>query len=175
VVKNAHPQVILIISSQKYYNNSRSINMPNATNMVARFSGLLTYSDGTTGQFAGQFDENGLISLNNQPDGQINFINAVSDEDWLMEMVNLLDPGGPLAVPSKLAVTKTMTDMAAELSGHVSYDDGTHGGFITQYTHKTGAYVPTGGSVYNFQQALDNSALLTRFYTLIGTIAGFVV
>ena len=139
--------------------------------MVARFSGIVTYSDGSKGQFAGHLDERGLVSLNDQSDGQINIINALSGEAWMTEMIMALDVSGTSVIPPDLATTKTVTDLTAELSGHVAYDDGTHGGFITQYTHKTGAYIPSGGDVANWERALGNVTLLNNLMNLFEEMA----
>ena len=101
--------------------------------IVARLSGIVSYADESHEQFAGHLDERGIVSINCC---LINSQRAVSRVDaqsqWLTQMFNQL--GGTFTLNTvSTSDHKVVTSLTTQISGHVAYDDNTHGGFIAEY------------------------------------------
>jgi len=139
--------------------------------ITARFSGIVSYTDGSHEQFAGHLDERGNVSLNCGAESQRAVGRATSQVQWLANMLNQLSGTVALNPPTPPA-GKTVRSMTASLSGHVAYDDNTHGGFVVEYHPKVGAHVPTGGDTTNWTRALASSQLLANLNTLLEAVAG---
>ena len=138
-------------------------------NVIARISGIVTYSDGSIQQFSGHIDDQSNVSYNNTGEAQEAFAQADTDATWIDSMFALLG-GTVLFTPTAAAVDKTVTDMVAEISGRTSYDDQTWGDFISQYVD--GAFVPSGGAISFWTDAVAYSPTLTKLTTLLETVAG---
>jgi len=74
--------------------------------------------------------------------------------------------------PDPTPATKTVVGLQMELSGMVAYDNNDKGGFIVQYTDKTGAFTPSGGDDEHWQAALDNSEALANLVALFESVVG---
>lgn len=138
--------------------------------VVARFAGIVAYNDNSHQQFAGHLDDKGNIALNSGAEGRQAVYRVQNDKNWLEDMLALLS--GTVTLSPAAVAAKTVTDLTAEISGHVAFDDNTHGGFIVQYTKKAGAHIPSGGDVDNWTRALQNSSTLQRLIDLFDVIAG---
>ena len=140
-------------------------------NITARFSGIVSYADGSHEQFAGHLDERGNISVNSTPESQRAVGQTTTQNQWLETMLAQL--GGTVALsPPTPPAGKVVTSLTSSISGHVAYDDNTHGGFVAEYHPKVGAYVPSGGDTANWDNALANSQALQNLNTLFETVAG---
>ena len=139
--------------------------------ITARFSGIVSYADGSHEQFAGHLDERGNISVNCSLESQRAVGQCTDQNQWLEDMLTQL--GGTVTlVPPTPPAGKVVTSATSQISGHVAYDDNTHGGFVAEFSPKVGAFVPTGGDVANWEEALADSAALQNLNTLFQTVAG---
>mgnify|MGYP003421838707 CR=1 FL=1 len=95
-------------------------------NFVGRISGIVSYSDQSTGQFAVTVDEKGNFATNSPEDNKINAYLLLTQKSswWLNIMTPLLEPhaqpafGAPPILPNK-----TVTGFAGSISGTIVYDD----------------------------------------------------
>ncbi len=137
--------------------------------LVARFSGLVTFSDGSVQQIAGHIDDAGNISMNSAEESGLALLEVLRQGTWVQDMLTLLAPGtfhmDGIGVPQK-----TVTSLVGECSGRIAYADGSWGDWIAQYTPQTGAFVPDGGSVDHFTAALADSAALNALERLFEAI-----
>lgn len=140
-------------------------------NITARFSGIVSYADGSHEQFAGHLDERGNISANCLVESQRAVGQVDSQVQWLGNMLNQLSGTITLNPPTPPA-GRTVTSLACQLSGHVAYDDNTHGGFVVEYNPKVGAFTPEGGDPANWTAALANSQALQNLNGLLAAVAG---
>lgn len=138
--------------------------------ITARFSGIVSYADGSHEQFAGHLDERGNISVNCTLESQ-RAIGQTNQNQWLENMLAQLS-GTIILNPPTPPASKIVTSLTSSISGHVAYDDNTHGGFVAEYHPKIGAYVPSGGDATNWDNALANSQALRNLNTLFETVAG---
>ena len=140
-------------------------------NIVARFSGIVSYSDGSHEQFAGHLDERGNISVNCAVESQRAVGQATDQGDWLETMLAQL--GGTVTLHSPTPPAgKTVTSLTSSISGHVAYDNNTHGGFVAEYHPKVGSHIPSGGDPAHWESALANSQALQNLNALFATVAG---
>lgn len=140
-------------------------------NITARFSGIVSYADGSHEQFAGHLDERGNISVNSTIESQ-RAVGQINDQaQWLGNMLSLLSGTITLNPPTPPA-GKEVTSLASQISGHVAYDDNTHGGFVAEYHPKVGAFIPSGGDPTNWDNALANSQALQNLNALFEVVAG---
>ena len=139
--------------------------------ITARFSGIVSYSDGSHEQFAGHLDERGNISSNSVAESQRAIGQASNQVQWLGNMLSQLSGTITLHSPTPPA-GKTVTSLTSQISGHVAYDNGTHGGFIAEYSPKVGAFTPSGGDPTNWTNALADSPALQNLNALFVSIAG---
>jgi hypothetical protein len=139
--------------------------------ITARFSGIVSYADGDHEQFAGHLDERGNISSNCTLESQRAVGQTNDQAQWLGNMLAQLSGTITLNPPTPPA-GKEVTSMTSQISGHVAYDNNTHGGFVAEYSPKVGAFVPEGGDLDNWTQALANSQALQNLNALFAAVAG---
>lgn len=137
---------------------------------VGRLSGIVTYSDQTTGQFAAHIDEIGNVSVNagdavnltdNLPNDSNQTMVEVFSKGWLTSVLNAVTgSGNPITLSLVGTPVKTVTDAVIHFSGRVSRDDNTWGDYAAEYMSKTGVHVLTGSEPINQVSgpALDNVA-----------------
>jgi len=139
--------------------------------ITARFSGIVSYSDGSHEQFAGHLDERGNISVNCPLESQHAIGQTTTQNQWLRNMLAQLNGTITLNPPTPPA-SKTVTSLTSLISGHIAYDDNTHGGFVAEYHPKVGAHIPSGGDLTNWNAALANNQVLQNLNTLFQAVAG---
>jgi len=139
-------------------------------NITARFSGIVSYADGGHEQFAGHLDERGNISTNYTPEGQRAIGQVTTQNQWLENMLSRLSGTAVLNPPAPPA-SRIVTSLTSQISGHVAYDDNTHGGFVAEFHPKVGAHIPEGGDSINWDNALANSQALQNLNILFKTMA----
>lgn len=103
---------------------------------IGRISGIVTYADGSKGQFAAHIDDKGIVSTNVPTDSKQSLVEVLSDENWLESMLTMLSD--TLAISPVGTPSKEVTGMIAEFSGRIARDNGTWADFCVQYTPKTG-------------------------------------
>jgi len=129
--------------------------------VVARLSGVVSYSDGSSDQFAVHLDDRGNLSYNSKAGSSQAIKEVDSDANWLDLM---LAPLTDLSLSPSGTPVKTVTGMSAELSGRVSVDAPTGAApawedFIVQFTTNTGdagvlgASQPIGGTASAWAKA----------------------
>jgi hypothetical protein len=95
-------------------------------NFVGRISGIVSYSDQSTGQFAVTVDEKGNFATNSPEDNKANAYLLLTQRSswWLNIMTPLLEPHAQPAfgIPPILP-DKTVTGFAGSISGTIVYDD----------------------------------------------------
>ena len=145
-------------------------------NVIARISGVVTYQDGGVQQFAAHLDDQGNLSYNDSSESEDALYQTITDNSWVDDMIALL--GGTVTLsPGVATPDKTVTSLAAELSGRVSYDDQTTGDFIVQFiggvgTLAIGEFVPSGGDIIFWQDAIQASDTLAKLTSVFETVAG---
>jgi len=114
---------------------------------IGRFSGIVTYSDGSHQQFAVQRDERGNLSLNDAAESaeailEDQNVNMTIGDTLTSQIEAMLDLVSTTLVLSPAGTpTKTVTDVAAHFMGRIARDDNTFEDFGTSYTVKSGAIV----------------------------------
>lgn len=105
-------------------------------NFVGRLSGIITYSDGTVGQFAVTVDERGNYSTNDLDDNVLNgYLLLTQKAQWWLNIIDpMLTPraatgyGMPPLLPDK-----TVNGFSGNISGIISYDDNTTDSFSSSW------------------------------------------
>lgn len=137
--------------------------------VMARISGLVTYSNGYTQSFAAHLDDQGNVSYNNLTENVEATYHVTNDQNWLENMLALL---GTMAVTPASSSNRNVSNFVGEISGRVALDNQTWGDFIAQYNSQVGAFLPTGGSVTYWTTAIANSTILASLTDMLEGIAG---
>lgn len=95
--------------------------------VIARFSGIVTYSDNSSASFAVHLDDRGRVSYNGKPSplgtGMLAGKQAVREVDvdtnWIESMIA---PLTGTSLTTSGTTSKTVTGLVAEFSGRVSID-----------------------------------------------------
>jgi hypothetical protein len=116
-----------------------------------RFSGTITYSDGTTDNFMATLDDRGTVSLNipgnNIIDSQA-ILEVQNHEQWLQNMLALVS--STLALNPDGTPRKTPTDATLHFSGRIGRNNNTTEDFGVQYERKVGSWTIMGSEdTYN--------------------------
>ncbi len=148
-----------------------------ADNIVARISGVVTFDDQSVEQFSVHIDDNGFVSTNNISDSRDALQQVDADQSWFNDMLSDLTSGNTSISPTVTPTDKTVTDLVAEISGWISDDSGTHGGFIVQFREgvlRTGDELTgeAGESAANWTAAVAVSEVLARLVTLFQVVTG---
>lgn len=114
---------------------------------IGRLSGIVSYSDGSSEQFAAHRDERGNISVNSGVSSTYNESNhalreVTTDNNDLESMLALVK--NTLTFLPTGSATKTVNGLVAELSGRIGRDNDTWEDFCVQYTSRTGAMIVEG-------------------------------
>lgn len=144
--------------------------MATPLSVIARFSGQVTYTDDSHQQFAGHLDEQGHISVNYQEESAEAIYQVQTDETWLQDM--LLTLGNIQLSPDAVTPDKVASELVAELSGRVSYDDNTHGDFIVQYTSLTGIVPVSDESLEHWNAAAVYAPTLANILAMFEEVVG---
>ena len=120
---------------------------------VGRISGVVSYSDNTSGSFAATRDERGNISSNSEILNEVNVAEIMASNDWLETMLSLVSTSLEL-VPTSTAA-KTVTSAALHFSGRVSRDNQTWEDFSVSYDTKTGPRIDDGSGTRLSVDAYD--------------------
>jgi len=106
---------------------------------IGRFSGIISYSDNSSEQFAAHIDERGNVSVNsgdgNTPNESNQAILEVqTDNSWLEDMLALVTGViSPITLSPTGSASKTVTDAIMHFSGRIARDDDTSEDFAAQY------------------------------------------
>lgn len=146
-----------------------------AIEVVARLSGLATFTDGSVKSMAATLDENGVVSVNLQSEndetaalantqtGVFGFEtnglgDAVSNDAVVMD-IDTADDESPV-----------VTKFVAEFSGRVAYDDGSCGDFLGQYDGTPISFVDWDST--HLVAALAVSRLSDKLNALLAAFTG---
>jgi hypothetical protein len=129
-----------------------------AETVIARLSGVVTYTDGSNAHFAAHLDQRGNISYNGST-GKSTSKTSIRDIDLNNNWLDLMFAQLPSITfsTSGSGTGKTVSGLNAELSGRVTVASPTAGhphweDFIVQFTSKTGdsgvlgQSIPEGGT-----------------------------
>ena len=141
--------------------------MPVANSLVFKISGNVAYADGSNGPFESSHQAGILISPF-PSDSTDNFDELYGDESvGVNALIALLTNKITLAFTTTNR-TKTVSDWTMEVSGRVSYDDGTNGDWTVQYAN--GAQNNVGGATH-LTAALAVTAFKTDILNAIKQLA----
>lgn len=141
--------------------------MATANSLVFKAAGVVSYTDGTSGPFASVYDTGTAIN----PfalDSADNFDELYGDKSTDVNALKALLPGTITYGFGSSNRTKTVSDWWMELSGRVSYDDGTSGDWCVQYAN--GAQNDLGGDAH-FSAALSVAGFLTAIQDALSVLA----
>lgn len=146
------------------------------SNFTVKFSGTVAYTDGSHGSFEStaiwQGELGGVTATHNTTASQTHLSQLYADK--LTDVNAMLSAlGGTISMsPSTATPDKTVDTFVAEVSGLVSYDDGTPNGlFLVQWVNGSLDLFPDDSSTHWLALVADadaNAFLVTAFEVLTG-------
>lgn len=109
--------------------------------VVARMSGLVTYTDGSKQQLSAHLDERGNISVNDKVESGHAMTAIKAQESTILNQM-LATLGGHVTLHITGTTTKTVSDLVMEISGRIARTNNTKDDFIVQYNSQTGVHIP---------------------------------
>jgi hypothetical protein len=148
--------------------------MATPTSYNLKLNGVVAYSDGSSGPF----EVSRQFAINHDPfqsESRTNLnilvsANEAAVDNCVEQLTDTLN-SYPYVLSLSFASSdssKTVTDWTMNLSGLVSYDDSTSGGFCAQYVNGSNNYV---GGIEHFQALAANTTARSEIQTAIRLIA----
>ena len=146
-----------------------------ATSVVARISGVVTFTDGSVKSMAATLDESGRVSVNNETENSdaAALVNTQTDalNDNGSGLIDAISPSSTIIDISTASDSfPVVSEFYAEFSGRVSYDDGTSGDFIGQYNNSP--ITLADGREAHLLAALDVGSLRPLLRSLLAGFTG---
>ena len=141
--------------------------MSTATDLVFKVSGNVAYTDGSSGPFEASY-QNGVLISPFATTSADNFDELFGDKSTGVNALKNLLPGTITILFGSTSRTKTVDHWTMEISGRVSYNDGTSGDWTVQYLD--GTVVDLAGDTH-FTAALAVAGFVTQIRNVFRELA----
>lgn len=135
--------------------------MATATSLIYKLSGVVAYDDGSSGPFDASYQYDVLTSPF-ATDSAENFDELFGDKSTDVNALKALLPGTITILFGSTSRTKTVTSWWMQISGRVSYDDGTSGDFCVQYDNGQNPVASDAAADAHMTAALAVPAFVTH-------------
>lgn len=128
-------------------------------NFIGRISGVVTYTDGSNDTFAAHLDNLGNIVTNDLPYSSSNraVLELQSDEDWLENLLNILNDDLILTPDGIASASKIVSDAVIHITGRVARNDNSWEDFAVQFDSENGGRIlPTSDSTSVFNEYTES-------------------
>jgi hypothetical protein len=135
-----------------------------------RIGGVVAYTDGTWSSFGAILDSAGNNPVSSESVEVFRQLWAGGGDTLVQTTTDLLGTWTfAMAAPT---TSKTVSKFTLDISGIVSYDDGTHGAFGAQHSPLASAFLTVTGSATHWAAAIAVTAFKTQLDTTIELVTG---
>lgn len=139
------------------------------TSIVLKFSGVVSYSDGSSGPFESSIHRE-IVSSPFTESGQQEFAQLSDVSSDVTEFFSLL-PGTVSAAFATPDADKTVTDLSMVLTGSIARDDQTSEGFAIEYYNGNVDHFPSSTSTV-WAELVADSDFLSQITSVLEDVVG---